>query len=167
MEALTLHDRPASPAFTRRPCLRRLPATLSPANTHPSAGQHNGHLRPRSGEAHGQQHVQVGATFHGAHPVLPKPPREDFIVDVLFGSHAPLPATHRCSPSRISLEAEQSPPLVQLLAPEPRPGPHEWRGQARATARRRVERSAARPVRGSRLRPPGGSSVLVCTQVLV
>lgn len=48
------------------------------------------YLRPRSGEAHGQQHVQAGAAFDGARPVLSEPPREDFTVDVLLGSHGPL-----------------------------------------------------------------------------
>lgn len=49
-----------------------------------------GYSRPRSGEAHGQQHVQAGAAFDGARPVLAQPPREDLAVDVLLGSHGPL-----------------------------------------------------------------------------
>lgn len=76
--------------------------TTEHTHTHTRAGAvfGSGYLRPRSGEAHGQQHVQTGATFHRAPSVLSEPPREDFTVEVLFGSHAhPCPVRARYSPS--------------------------------------------------------------------
>ena len=52
--------------------------------------------RPGSGEAHGQQDVQAGATLHGARPGLPESPREDLGVQVLSSGHdAPLRRTPR------------------------------------------------------------------------
>lgn len=67
-----------------------------------------GYLRPRSGEAHGQQHVQAGGAFDGARSVLSEPPREDFTVNVLLGSHGSL-STSRPDTVRPEREAPASP----------------------------------------------------------
>lgn len=53
-----------------------------------SRGLRAGHLRARSGEPHGEEHVQRRSMLDGARALLAVPPRGDFAVQLLSRGHA-------------------------------------------------------------------------------